>query len=212
MARNHRRWIKLVVFLVFSLMLNGTAVYATDTVSVAVRALAGVQPVLTLTCSDVDFSVWRVPVRSGGEPTRITLGVEENRANAWTDWRISGDAAWVSWASGHAVTRAGTCILGGSNHPGQQVQVSISNHENLNLAGATRSLLNKPSADAALRADLALVENFVQIDSHGEGSFRIVGELTIPADIIYANYGGYSALVHASGNLATVTVTDTVMP
>jgi len=194
----------IVIFFVF-IALRG---FAADFSSAYVQARAGLQPVLTLTCTDVDFSVWRVPVRTGINPTTITLSVEANHAAAWTSWRMGGNAMFVSWASGHPVANAGTCVVTGSNSPGQRIQVSISNNIDLALGGAARGGLNLPVDSGALRADLNLVEDSVEINAQGQGSFRIVGRLLIPAVIVRENYGGYSAMAVSSGNVATVTVTD----
>lgn len=186
---------------------------AQDTVSANVNAIAGISPVLSLTCNDVNFGVWRVPVRSSGGTTAITLTVSANNSSGSTTATSGGNTTGVALASGYNVPNAATCTVNGSNNASQTIQSAISNNTGLKFGSSNHNNLNNPSQLATLTADLTLGGTGVVIGSTGAGTFRVTGVLTIPQTITADNYGGYSTRSanmpdDSVGNAATVTVTD----
>lgn len=188
---------------------------AQDTVSATVNAIAGLSPVLSLTCTDVNFGVWRVPVRSAGGTTTVTLAVSANNSSGATTATTGGNTTGVAVASGYQVPNAATCTVNGSNNPSSTIRTAISNNTGLKFGTSAHNNLNNPASAAALSADLSLGGTGVAIGQTGSGTFRVTGVLTIPQNIIVDNYGGYSTRTaqmpdESIGNAATVTVTDAI--
>lgn len=195
-----------------SLAVLSTQAQAADTVTASVNAKAGLSPVLSLTCDDVNFGVWRVPVRNSGGTTTVTLTVSANTAAGSTTATSGGNNTNVALASGYQVPAAATCSVAGSNNPAQTIQTAISNNTALSFGASNHNNLNNPAQVASLAADLTLGGTGVAISGTGDGTFRVTGVLTIPQAITVNNYGGYKTQtggVGGAGNAATVTVTDT---
>jgi len=184
-----------------------------DQVSASVETTAGLAPVLTLTCTDVDFSVWRLPLRPDVNlPTTIGLSIAANKSTSPTVASLGGNTLFVAREASFTDVVAGTCTVHGSNNPNQRIRVKINNNKNLVLAGTDRGKLTRPSQDAVVKADLELKEDFVEIDSAGHGTFRVVGVMTVPTLISVDNYGGYTTTAVSAMNAAEVVVTDTLFP
>jgi len=188
-----------------------TQANANDTVSATVNAKAGLSPVLSLTCSDVNFGVWRVPVRSTGGATTITLDVSLNTSAGATTPSVGGNTTNVAAASGYEVAEAAICSVNGSNNISKTIRTAITGNTGLSFGPSTHNNLKNPNTTASLSADLSLYEPGVAINAIGSGTFRVVGVLTIPETIAQIHYGGYSTRsggLDSQGNSATVTVTD----
>ena len=184
--------------------------HADDSVANSVNAVTGLAPVLTLTCTDVDFGVWRIPVRTVALPTTVALSVASSMANIATLLTLGGETGFVARESSYDDVTVGICVVKGSSHPGQLIQVRIENNQDLSLAASDRDRLPRPAQAADVRATLSLEASTVQIDSLGEGTFRVVGELSLPPAIIKDNYGGYTTLAAPGGQAAEVIITDQV--
>ena len=180
---------------------------ANDTNSAPVGAIAGLSPVLSLTCTEVNFGVWRVPVRSSGGATTVTLTVSANNASGSTTATTGANTIDVALASGYEAPAAATCTVTGSNNASKTIQTAIADNTGLIFGSSTHNNLTRPVATAALTANLALAGAGVVINSAGSGTFRVVGVLSIPETIVQDNYGGYAT--STAENAATVTVTDT---
>lgn len=210
-------WKKGMVAVSCLALLGGTALNASanDTVSASVNALAGLSPVLSLTCTDVNFGVWRVPVRSAGGTTTVTLSVSANTSAGATTATSGGNTTGVAAASGYNVPNAAVCTVNGSNNPSQTIITAIANNAALTFGASNHNNLNNPSqVVSGMSADLALGGAGVAINTSGAGTFRVVGVLSIPETIAANNYGGYRTSTGGSGgegNAATVTVTDTLL-
>jgi len=195
--------------------LTGVNASANDTVSASVNALAGLSPVLSLACTDVNFGVWRVPVRSSGGTTSVTLTVSANTSGGSTTATSGGNTTGVALASGYNVPNAGVCTVNGSNNPSQTIQTGIDNNVALTFGASNHNNLNNPQqVVSGMAADLTLGGAGVAINTQGAGSFRVTGVLTIPEGIAETNYGGYRTSTGGTdgeGNAATVTVTDAVL-
>ena len=203
-----------LIVLLCTVFLGASALNAAaDTISASVNALAGLSPVLSLTCDDVNFGVWRVPVRSTGGATTVTLTVDNNNASGSTTATLGTNTTGVAQASGYLAPDAAVCTVSGSNNPSSTIQTAITNNTALQFGASQHNNLSNPNSVAALSADLALGGGGVAVDTNGSGTFRVVGVLTIPETIDAVNYGGYAS-ANASGGAdsATVTVTDTALP
>lgn len=170
-----------------------------EVASDSVDATAGLQPALELSCTDVSFGVWRVPVRSGGGTTTITLDRDANTAaESGNTTRVAKSESDISWAHSR-----GTCTLSGSTAAVETaVDISISGNEEMAFAGAAAQAtgyanLNAPATAATLTATLNAPTS-VTIQNDGTASFYVGGVLTIPATIVADNYGGYKTTAPAT--------------
>ncbi len=180
-----------------------------DSVTTSVNALAGLSPVLSMTCDSVNFGVWRIPVRSTGGTTTITLTVSANNAAGVTTATPGGNTTGAGLAAGYLPPLAATCSVSGSNNLSQTIRTIIGSATNLAFGPSAHNNLSVPSTLAAMRANLALAGTGVAINGTGTGTFRVVGVLTVPQTIVSGNYGGYateeSAQVSASDQVNTTT-------
>lgn len=189
---------------VFAAILASVGAHA-QTGQKPVNAIAGLSPVLILTCQDVNFGVWRVPAGDRAGITSITLTTNGDLLASPTTATIGGVSDQVSLASGYQVPTAGHCKLEGSNgYQGSSVEAFINSNTNIAFTTSTHDNLKAPVATAAgVTANLSLSNATPAITADGEANFRIVGTLTIPNNLVRANYGGYR-----SATPANVSVTD----
>jgi hypothetical protein len=179
---------------------------AVDSGSASVNATAGLAPVVIVSCTDVNFGVWRIPNRTSGGVTTITL-TGGNTAGSTTTATAAGNTTRVSLASGYVAPTAATCSVSGIMNQLTTVQTSIANNNYLGFTYSTHEGLDAPTTLAPMTADLSLAGAGVYIDTNGLGSFRVNGVLTIPQSINGNHYGGYKT----NGiNAARVTVMDQI--
>lgn len=193
------------------LSLSCTQGLAADSVDASVGALAGIAPVLSLTCDDVDFSVVRVPARSATAATVLDLKAQGRRPSDATNVLFAQETTDVALASGYDSPASASCNVTGSNNPGQRIAVSIAQQTDIRFGPSNHRGMAAPGQLADLRADLSLAEYTVEIDADGAGVFRVDGTLLIPAVVIPNNYGSYRSSTAADGgndNFAIVTVID----
>lgn len=177
-----------------------------ETASDSVDATAGLQPALELSCTDVSFGVWRVPVRaSGSGTTTITLDASNDSVTpGGNTTRVAQSQSDASWAHSR-----GTCTLSGSlANEETSAAITITGNTNMAFTGANAAAsgyvgLAAPTTAAALTATLSVPPN-VTI-SGGAASFHVGGVLTIPQAIVADNYGGYK-----TSAAADITVDDGV--
>ncbi len=196
---------KLVAALLAASTLAAMPAQAQQVVTASVNARAGLAPLTAVTCDDVNFGVWRVPTRTTGGSTLITLTVSANNAAGTTTSTVSGNSTNVGLASGYIAPTAATCTVSGATNVSSTLPTAITNNVGLAFTSSTHESLRVPTTLSLLSATLDLAGTGVVIDSAGAGSFRVVGVMTIPQQIISANYGGYRT--EAS---ATVSVTDQI--
>lgn len=191
-----------------------SAASAQDSREATVQARAGIVPVLNLVCTPVNFGVWRMPIRSTGGTTTVTLTVASgDQATALTTATATGNVASVALASGYQAPDAARCTVSGATKLNQTIQTSIRDNTNLLFGASTHDNLMNPGTPASLLANLSLATTGVAIDNNGTGVFRVAGVLTLPQTIAQANYGGYSTQGAPEGpTAATVTVTDALIP
>lgn len=186
---------------------------AAETASDSVNVYAGLMPALELTCSDVHFGVWRVPVRTGGTATTIAL-----TAGVFTDssyaslTAVTGNTSGVAQSVIFDEAQVGTCVATGSRTPtstagsatfsGDVSAISLS--AITNSSEYTFGAINAPTSPDPLSLSYTLgISPVAPLLNAGEATFAITGTLNIPADISVADYGGYK-----SDASITVTFTD----
>jgi hypothetical protein len=154
-----------------------------------------------------------VPQRSAAQATDIVLTASSNARNSASLATSSGETAGVARSAQYSDPDAGVCIVGGSQNPGQRIQVSISGNANLVLGASQRSRLPAPAQAAkGMSARFDLIEQTVLIDNLGTGAFRVTGTFSIPKQIERENYGGYSTTTVSAENAAITTLIDQVPP
>lgn len=189
---------------------NVAAETATDTIDV----YAGLAPVLELVCSDVKFGVWRVPTRTEGGVTTITLSDDNTTAVATNTTNVALSGAAI------AQPAAGSCAFTGSAGAAGETAMDVSMATTVTsastaageLTGGTMiaatsneyAALDAATTAAALGFELSFPTT-TAVDSNGAGSFKIAGVLTIPETIVADNYGGYK-----QDGTITVTIDDGV--
>jgi hypothetical protein len=207
------RFLALKLFAVHTFLLGSFVASGQNSEQTAqINAVAGVAPILSLVCSDVDFGVWRIPVRNGPRQTKVTL-VHSNNGGSTTIATLSEHVVGVAQASTFGPAEVGTCTVRGSQHPGQRIGVSILGTGELALAPANKSRL-PPAAQKAqgISVSLRLSEPNALIGQDGQGVFTVVGDFNIPAQIRSANHGGYSTQAFDPANTLIVIVRDEVQP
>jgi hypothetical protein len=183
-------------------ILNALPAHAQLTVNTAVNARVGLARLTYIECEGVDFGLWRVPTRNTGGATFINLTVSANDVTGVTTASPSGNAISVSQDSGHP-PRAGICRVFNVETVSSTLRTSIWQNVAMHMGGLPLYGHPAPTIQALVVADLALGGAGVAIDAMGDGSFRVVGTLTIPETIVAANYGGYQTTGEAM-----VSVTD----
>ncbi len=169
-----------------------------ESASDTVDATAGLQPALELSCTDVSFGVWRVPIRSAGGATTITLDKANDTVTAGGNTtRVAQSMSDASWT--HA---RGECTLSGST-AADETAATLSIADNVDMAFAAAAAaatgyagLDAATAAATLLATLDIPETATI--SSGSTSFYVGGTLTIPETIIADNYGGYKTTAAAT--------------
>jgi len=185
-------------------LLTASSVFA-EQASDSVDAKAGLAPALELSCTDVSFGVWRVPVRSSGGTTTITLDrANDTVAASGNTTRVAQSNTDISWDHSR-----GECTLSGST-AADATAATITIASNTDMAftaanAATTGYVGLDAATAAASMTASLnVPNTTTITS-GSSTFYVGGVLTIPQAIIADNYGGYK-----TSSSATITANDLV--
>jgi hypothetical protein len=178
---------------------------AQQVVTASVNARAGLAPLTAISCDDVNFGVWRMPSRTTGGSTVITLTVSANNASGTTTATVTGNNTNVAVASGYNASLAATCAVTGATTVSATLPTTITNNVGLAFISSNHENLATPSVLSAMVATLTLGGTGVVIDSAGSGSFRVVGVLTVPQAVTTTNYGGYK-----TSTSATVSMTDQV--
>lgn len=154
-----------------------------------IDATAGLQPVLQLSCTPVKFGVWRVPVRSGGAPTTLTLTQVSDTATATGN--TAGGVA-MSLTAGYSSAR-GRCTLSGSTAP-DATAMTISMTSSATAMGSdSASVYTGLLAPAAAVVGMSTILTAPTTSSvtTGATTFYVGGTLSIPATIVATNYGAY---------------------
>ena len=182
----------------FKKIMVATAQAASTTIMVAtaqaasttttIDAYAGLVPVLTVVCAPVKFGVWKVPVRSTGGVTIVSLLRSSDTATAsnnTTDVAMSTTAAYLS--------ARGKCDVSGSSATdGTFLLIGVPSTSNTMMSDTAAFILAPPAtAISAMTYTLNGPGLNTIAVTGGAATFYIGGILRIPETIVVANYGGY---------------------
>jgi len=196
-----KRHVTCAVMLVVALFVDTARAMDEGPLLSDVNAVAGLAPVLDLSCTDVKLGVWRVQPGVRGGSSTITLSL----VGSTTKYAISGAKDGVGLASGvSSVPQAGVCTMVNSNNPGaMDAKLVLSGNEGLEFQ--TASVLNRKravkglSGATGLKARLWIPDNGLKtINAAGGAAWRVLGELTIPESVAIDNYGGYMTTTPAT--------------
>ncbi|MEL4204261.1 hypothetical protein P0W48_13005 [Plesiomonas shigelloides] len=187
MKRINKLHLCSLMMAISSALLSGQA--SAQTSSDTVDAYAGIAPTLELTCSDVNFGVWRMGTGARGGATIVTLPSNGTSATS------TGGTAALSNANSHQAPVRSTCQLKGSGAPnGTAATVTLKDNTSMTFTGTSSNnfavTLPAPGTAAALTANLTAF-TLAPVISGGATQVYIGGELTIPDNIVEANYGSY---------------------
>lgn len=187
MKRINKLHLCSLMMAISSALLSGQA--SAQSSSDTVDAYAGIAPTLELTSSDVNFGVWRLGTGTRGGATIVTLPSNGTAATH------SGGTAALSTSNSHQAPVRSTCQLKGSGAAnGTPATVTLADNTNMAFAGASSNTfattLGAPLTAAVLTADLT-VSSLTPTISGGDTQFYLGGVLTIPDNIVAANYGSY---------------------
>lgn len=164
---------------------------ATDTIDV----YAGLAPVMELSCTDVNFGVWRVPATDRIDVNTITLADDNG-----TTVGGSGETAGIALSSNYEVPAAGICTVTGSaatddTEGAASISATTGTMVTAGAAGGNpfaTALAGPGTAINNMDYTLAVSDSTPVITS-GEASFKVTGVLTIPALVLSSNYGSYKS-------------------
>lgn len=175
----------------------------------------GLEPVMTLECSPINFGVFQVARGNRGITGPTVVYLEQSRGGALTtSFANAGrDQIALSDKPEYQAQQLGECIIESSGVKNNDLHITREPAEGVSLAftGASANPfaanLNAPTTQASnITAQLFVDETdptLVRTDSDGNASFKIVGELNIPNNLTADNYGSYK------GSGMTITVSDT---
>lgn len=175
-----------------------------ETSNATIDVYAGLSSVMELTCSDVNFGVWRVPTgtRSGGATT-VSLTSSD------TTSITSGGTDKIALSTKYEAPKSGKCIVSGSTAADSAkgaASITAGDTGSFVTNGGTgfnNETLAAPTAVVSgFTYSLAVTEGSPTINS-GAASFGITGTMVIPDSLTNDNYGGYQA------SSVTVTFNDT---
>jgi hypothetical protein len=191
---------KIAIVSVLLASAGSSSVFALTTTA-DIDATAGLQSVLSMTCTPVRFGVWKVPVRSGGTTTAIEVGTASD--TAFASGNTTGGVA-MSATAGYGSAR-GVCTVTGSSAPDATAMTISIPTATTNLASDSASLFTGLLAPttAVTGMTAVLTANLTSSITSGGTTFFVGGTLTIPAIIVAANYGAYK-----TGSPIVITVDD----
>jgi len=201
--------LSVVVFFLLFWTVNAAAETASDQVDV----YSGLAPVMTLSCTDLNFGVYQI-ARGDRGITGVTTATL-----SWT--YDSFDDVWAAFIS---FTNAGqdqialsdkpdydapspaVCTVSGSRATSMTVNVTSAPTGAFYFGGAAdnpfAANLGRPTTPTFTMRGVMTVPGTVTLDATGSGSFVITGAVQIPNFLTATNYGSYK------GPAITMTVND----
>jgi hypothetical protein len=182
-------------------VLAASGAQAQSTATANVNALAGIAPAMTLTCTDVNFGIWSVPAGDKGGATTITMTVNSADSATAIETVTPGGVTTVAQIGADS---AGKCKVEGAWNAltasigSSTGKVFTSSNHIVALGGVKLPTV----ANTGVVADLVLSTTTPSVNAASEAYFYVVGTLTIPNNLVAANYGGYRASTPA---IVTVT-------
>jgi len=183
-----------------------------ESASSPVDSWVGLESPFRVICTSLNFGVWFVPTGDRGGSTTISIDTKSGTTD--TGVTISGpgsDRLAVIADRGYDSPLAGVCNVKGSlAENGQALEITFesSSNENISLIPSEHIYaqgLKQAPIGASLNVSLRAPESgrTTVALTNGEAQFRVVGDLTIPNNILRNNYGAYK-----SERSATIIVSD----
>ena len=183
------KFIKKTAVALAMLATAGSSSIFAATTTANIDATAGLQPVLSMTCTPVKFGVWRIPTRTSGGTTLITLPNTSDTATS--SGNTAGGVAMSSTAAFQSAR--GVCTMVGSTAPDATAMTIAMTTSATSMASDGASVYTGLGAPTTAVTGLSTILNSPStsaIISSGT-TFHVGGILTIPQTIVSANYGAY---------------------
>ncbi len=209
-TKNQRRLLGLSLSALLSLnVLTAKAEQASSSISI----YAGLEPVMTLECTAINFGVYQVARGDRGisVPTRASLSKANGSSQAVIAFtRGSNNQIALSNKPEYGTPQAGTCTVKSSKVRSGSLYITRDPVDSTAMAfsgGANlfASNLKNPITQAIGIVGYSTVPTTVTTNIDGDGVFTIVGELDIPNNLTADNYGSYKAAA------LTITVSETLL-
>lgn len=204
-----RNWVSLIAA---ASLLSNVAVAEEATTDIFVYA--GLEPVMQLNCSPLNFGVYQIARGDRGIGTNMTtvqMAIAKNREGA-DEIRISylnsgQDQISLSDKAEYDPPQFAVCIVTGSRVKSGSLTITRDpGLGSVSFAGVASNPFalsrGKPTADATGILGFFTVPPSVTTDANGDAEFTVVGELDIPNNLAADNYGSYKAAP------LTITVSD----
>jgi len=170
-----------------------------ETANTTVEVYAGLASVMELTCSDVNFGVWRVPTgtRTGSSSGATTITLNDADSATVT----AGSSDKVALSNAWTAPKTGTCnVTGSARTDGGSGTASLSDASG-NFATSVGTGFENESIDApstplsegSFTYALTLSSTTPEISGTGTSAFTIQGTMSIPDNLVADNYGGYKS-------------------
>ncbi|WP_404400541.1 hypothetical protein LG288_11110 [Idiomarina seosinensis] len=205
-----RNWL---AFFAAATLLSNAALAEEATTDISVYA--GLEPVMQLNCSSLNFGVYQIARGDrgiGSNKTTIQMATGSNRDTGELEARISfinqgQDQIALSDKPEYDPPQFAVCLVTGSRVKSGSLTIAReSGFGSVSFAGVASNQfalsLGNPKTAATGILGYFTVPTSVQTDANGEAEFQVVGELDIPNNLVADNYGSYKA------EPLTITVSD----
>ena len=208
---SNRFFQRLMLVLLVLILLPGS-IYA-ETATDDIDVYSGLAPVMTLTCTDLNFGVYQIARgdRGTGGVTTVTLswnhdGFNDVYATSIGFTNPGQDMIALSDKLSYDGPSPGLCTVSGSQASNTSIAISRSPTTAFNFAGTAgnpfAATLDTPDAALTNMLGVMTVPATVALDANGSGSFVITGAVQIPNNLSAGNYGSYK------GPAVTISVSD----
>lgn len=186
---------KIITAVALGILVIHQGVAIAETGADTVDATAGLQSVMTLTCTPVNLGVWRTPPRTTGGVTEVVLDIDKPKDGykVLFNTKIARALGYQDWAPDH-----GVCTITDSRALKRtSAKVNIINNRYLSVVPVSDRHTNVKAGRSkfGIRVDVQAPRLVPIMD--GSASFLIGGAMTIPEKIETGDYGGYVTSVHS---------------
>lgn len=203
----------LLAFFAAAALLPNAALAEEATTDISVYA--GLEPVMQLNCSPLNFGVYQIARGDrgiGSNKTTVQMSIGNHRDTNAEEARISfinsgQDQIALSDKPAYDPPQFAVCLVTGSRVKSGSLTITRDpGFGSVSFAGIASNpfalALGNPKTAATGILGYFTVPSSVQTDANGDAAFTIVGELDIPNNLVADNYGSYKAAP------LTITVSD----
>ena len=202
---------RLMLVLLVLILLPGS-IYA-ETATDDIDVYSGLAPVMTLTCTDLNFGVYQIARgdRGTGGVTTVTLSWVADSFNGGYMFSIGytnpgTDMIALSDKPEYADPAPAVCTVSGSQASNTSIAITSSPTGAFHFAETAgnpfAATLDIPVSAVGTMVGVMTVPATVALDANGSGSFVITGAVQIPNNLSAGNYGSYK------GPAVTISVDD----